>query len=312
MSLDPRSRGEQQRAQSAVVHNNRGGITLSVDPASGRLRSPRKSEFHSPDCGCQHCRRVCCIFCHDSDASKTEPFIGLPGFGRHIQQRHPGEYQFSSQRRLDQRIVRALAQRRLNRELQTQENLGIRKIPIGKITPQTVAHLEAEVRASRRKIREGSYSRRQDSLFLSAIEEADRSIRPNLQRDLDRQVRRLLYELEAGDKTGIPPTVERKTLFDPRVAIELLKLEYGLNRSWSFVVHLVCVYGINALVEAMQHEGIVPPTYIPMVARPSDIIEKELEPLRHSIIETKHLRGAAKKNHEKRMARLEQLGEELP
>lgn len=232
-----------------MVTNKRSQL---YDDGSNRLRDTRPTDFHPPECGCAYCRTMCCVPCHMADPSNTKTWKSIQGFSRHIQAIHsewalPGnaESKVNRIRRTIRAVALAKEQKRFTRQ-------GLKTVPIKKFNEEHLKQIDRWVSAIERDP--------SSNLLLGAITLADeRFVKRST---FESQVRDLTASVGQGIRTGLYVTTERKTHYDPRVALEVLKLCWTLGRGWSFVVHLLLLYGLNAFAENLKNEGISPPTRV--------------------------------------------------
>lgn len=249
-------------AQKEPRYNSNGGIDL-VDDGTNRLRDVRKTDSHPQDCACLHCRQVCCLLCRLRDPeAPVKIWRGLTGFGRHVQSKHPQVVEFKRDQRKTKALTRQLQELSVAKEAKRFERTGLRRVPLKMIG-------ERELRAISNWI-DGARRNRPDELLLTAIELADERFPTKTK--FDQAMRRLTMEVERGLKTGTYVTSQRQTHFDPRVAQEVYKLCYATGRGWSFIVHLLLLYGINSFVETLVSEGLVPPTTTTSLPDPAQIV----------------------------------------
>jgi hypothetical protein len=113
-----------------------------------------------------------------------------------------------------------------------------------------------------------------ERIYLEAIEK----VRDGFHQEVlpyKQTLRALQALIEESTKTEKPIATTKEVCFDPRVALEITKLMWGLNRGYSFVVHILCIYGLQAIVQGLHREGITPPVYLAEVPPPHEILAED-------------------------------------
>lgn len=265
------------RSKEAASRNLNGGRVL-IDDGSGRLREQTPADTHSLDCACHFCRKVCCLACHQHSEPGGKIWVGLTGFGRHVQSRHPHLHIYDASVARQKRLIKQLKQVAAAKEIRRVQRSGIRRVNLKNITERDLQTLAKWVADARVTLREGGGNSSADPLLLGAIEKADEH---NLsRRRFEVATRALASEIERGRRTGVLVTSQRTTHYDPRVAAELFKIAYALGKGWSFVNHIVLLYGLEALCKELATEGLSPPTTIPKIPKPEDILRSGLDVLK--------------------------------
>ena len=198
---------------------------------------------HKPDCDCHLHIETQCEHC-------GEKMIGTTRLGRHVQLKHPEHWiprkQPKSARVLAARVLQSHA---VATEMKRLARRGIRflpKTPLGKV----------DVDIINAWIREMETGSADEKMLLGGLDTVERGIRS--QKDFAL----LQASIKESAKLGmndLPGLYDRRTWFNTDVAGECLKLAFALNRSWSFSVHLLLLYGLDALAEELATTGIEPP-----------------------------------------------------
>lgn len=197
--------------------------------------------------------------------------MSLGAWGRHLASQHPAHYDFSRSVRKTKRLAKAVAELNVAKQSKKFENRSLRQVPIERIRERDLKTIADWTRLGR----EGASmdkSRRQDPLLLTAVEMADDAFAN--QKKYEQAVRGLAHDIARGAKTASLTLTERKTFFDPRISLEVFKIMWATRRGWSFVIHLLLCYGINAFVESLYTEGLSPSNTIPEAPSPEDMVRQ--------------------------------------
>lgn len=195
-----------------------------------------------------------------------------------MQSGHPHLHTYDASVARQKRLIKQLKQVAAAKEIRRVQRSGIRRVNLKNITERDLQTLAQWVADARVTIREGGGNSSADPLLLGAIEKADEH---NLsRRRFEVATRALASEIERGRRTGVLVTSQRTTHYDPRVAVELFKIAYALGKGWSFVNHIVLLYGLEALCKELATEGLSPPTTIPKIPKPEDILRSGLDVLK--------------------------------
>lgn len=149
--------------------------------------------------------------------------------------------------------AKVLQSHEVAKEMKRLGERGIRFLPKGRLDKQTVAMINAWV------TRMNDSAKASDNLLIAGMEQAEKGIASI------REFNRLKESIKESAKLGqgnLPGLWQRSTWFNPQVAGEILKLAFTLNRSWSFCVHLLLLYGLESLADELATVGPHPPTEI--------------------------------------------------
>jgi hypothetical protein len=236
---------------------------------------------HGEDCGCAVCRRMSCIVCTPSDVV----WVGLPAFSKHVKDVHTATwYEFYKtesisgrprtaqsarfrRERMLERAETALREARAVDEIFKASKHELRSVPVEAVTDALRSQVAAFASAVKK------LPRMREKLFLEAVERVDDAwATPDAYRRALRGLQALVEEASASKK---PTVVSKETSFDPRVALEITKLGYAMGKGWSFTVHLLCLYGIDAVVQGLNREGIAPPSAVGTIPSPDVIMRAD-------------------------------------
>lgn len=233
--------------------------------------------------GCHLCTPVSCIA--DSICSGVV-WNGLTAFGRHLQARHPeayaaykgktisGRYKWNKPMPTEDEKAQKLAvvatQLRFIEEVNRASNElgdGIRAIPLENISDVTREQVRAWIAAIKRlpSVRQ--------KLCMEAIGRSKDSYVNNAA--YKEALHALQLIIEESSVRNKPSLITKSVNFDPRVALEVVKLARATGQSYSFSLHLLCLYGLSAIADGLIREGITPPTEIPHLPQPSAILEAD-------------------------------------
>lgn len=277
------SKEELKRVKEAASRNSNGGRVL-IDDGTGRLREQTKADTHSESCDCHFCRKVCCYSCGSSrnaqGKSGGKVWVGLTGFGRHVQAQHPHLHTYDASVARTTRLTKQLKAVAAAKEIRKIARSGLRRVNLKNITERDLKTLSEWVASAQSSASRGGSDGMDsgDPLLLGAIQAADESYISRGR--FEAATRALVSEIEKGRRSGMLVTSQRTTHYDPRVAIELFKICYALGKGWSFVNHIVLLYGLEALCKELATEGLSPPTKIPQIPKPESIIQAGLNVLK--------------------------------
>lgn len=265
---------------------------VSKASPEGRARALKHGDYlskaaeHPAECECHLCRRVWCILC---PAILRVEWVGLTSFGSHLKACHAKNWhlmrshnmtvsgkrwntKWSTKPRVTHYQVSSLhavaREMRVSREIERASGKGVKALPLDDITDATRLQITEWIGAIKRL--PGIRKR----LFMEAIEATTDGYNGDLQ-EYRRHLIVLQTILEETSISGKPAVITKDVCFDPRVAIEIAKLSYALDRSWSFVVHLCALYGLRAITDGLRSEGIAPPSTVATVPRPKTILKAD-------------------------------------
>ncbi len=147
--------------------------------------------------------------------------------------------------------AKVLQANEIQKEMKRLGQRGLRFLPKGKLDKTTVAMINAWAD------RMNNSAKASDNLLIAGMEQAEQGIKSIKDFNKIKQSIKESAKLSQGDLPGL---WDRKVWFNPQVAGELLKLAFTLNRSLSFCVHLVLLYGLESLAEEISTVGPHPPT----------------------------------------------------
>lgn len=258
----------------------------------GRARALKHGDYlskaaeHPAECECHLCRRVWCIVC--PKILRVE-WVGLTSFGSHLKACHPDHWHMlrshnmtvSGRRwntkwgtkprvtRYQVNSIHAVAREiRVSREIERASSKGVKALPLDQITDATRLQISEWIGAVKRL--PGVRKR----LFMEAVEATTDGYNGDLQ-EYRRHLLVLQTILEEASISGKPAVITKEVCFDPRIAIEISKLSYALDRSWSFVVHLCALYGLRAITDGLRSEGITPPSAVATVPSTRTILKAD-------------------------------------
>jgi hypothetical protein len=267
-------------ADKSLSRNSRGGLDL-IDDGSGRLREKSRADFHTPDCQCHFCRKLSCIACYQIYGT-TKIWRSLTGFGRHLQIMHPHLHTFQSSEAKARKLTRQLRSLKTAQEIKKLKRSGLRRVNLKRITNAELQRIDTWLKQQADLQREDKSA---DPMMLEAIRKADDKY---LTKTIFEQATRALQsEIERGARLAVPVTSKRTTYFDPRVSLEILKVCYATGRGWSFIVHILLLYGLESFIDGLDEDGFSPPGYIPKVPKPETILAGTGNSIIDSILESR-------------------------
>jgi hypothetical protein len=154
--------------------------------------------------------------------------------------------------------AKVLQAKQVAEEMKRLGKRGIRFLPKGRLDQQTINMIEAWSK----KLSDSS--KVSDNFLIAGMDHAEAGVKSI------KEFNRLKQSIKESAKLGmndLPGLWPRQVWFNPQVAGELLKLAFTLNRSLSFVTHLVLLYGLEALAEELSTVGPHPPTEISSPSR---------------------------------------------
>jgi hypothetical protein len=158
--------------------------------------------------------------------------------------------------------TKVLQARAVASEMKRLKDRGIRFLPKGRLDKQTIAMINAWADKL------NNSAKVSDNLIIAGMDQAEDGIKSV------REFTKLKASIKESAKLGLnnlPGLWDRKIWFNCQIAGELLKLAFTLNRSFSFCVHLVLLYGLESLAEELSTVGPHPPNEI---SSPSKTIAK--------------------------------------
>jgi len=147
-------------------------------------------------------------------------------------------------------------------EMKRLKERGVRFLPKGRLDKQTITMVNAWADKL------NNSAKVSDNLIIAGMDQVEEGIKSI------KEFTKLKAQIKESMKLGLnnlPGLWPRKVWFNPQVAGELLKLAFTLNRSFSFCVHLVLLYGLESLAEELSTVGPHPPNEI---SSPSKSIAK--------------------------------------
>jgi hypothetical protein len=243
-----------------------------------------ESEKHPPGCICVHCVTISCILCNEDE---RVVWRGLPGFSRHVQYCHPkfwvehhqkititGKQRYAQNRSagtilrnpkiVRQKISRAAQEFRAIEEISKASSAGLRVIPTKHLDDTTRFQVEKWIKGIK------NLPKLRKRLFMEAVEKTEDKYRDEV--SYRRSLKAIQMVIEESTALKKPTVVTHEVSFDPQVALEIVKLCWALNRGWSFVVHLLALYGLKSITENLHNAGISPPSTLSHLPMPSKII----------------------------------------
>jgi hypothetical protein len=149
--------------------------------------------------------------------------------------------------------VKVLQANEVQKEMKRLGKRGIRFLPKGRLDKFTISMINAWADKM------NNSAKASDNLLIAGMDQAEKGVASI------REFNRLKESIKESAKLGqgdLPGLWQKSIWFNPQVAGELLKLAFSLNRSISFVCHLVLLYGLEALAEELSTVGPHPPTEI--------------------------------------------------
>jgi hypothetical protein len=200
---------------------------------------------HPEDCQCHLHIATDCPYCEWTG-------IGTTRRGTHIKKEHPDKFvgRVTSASRLAAKVLQA---HYVAQEMKRLSDKGIRFLPSKHLDYQVKQNIQAWM---------GQLKRSQDvrhNLLVEGLDKAERGVQSI------RDFKRLQTAIVQSSKLSPDGSVglyKRHTHYNTSVAGEILKLSFALNKTWSFAVHLLLLYGLEAMAEQIATTGVLPPTEI--------------------------------------------------
>jgi hypothetical protein len=149
---------------------------------------------------------------------------------------------------------------------------GIRFLPKGKLDKQTIDMVNAWC------TKLSDSSKASDNLLIAGMDHAEKGVKSI--KDFNTLKRQIIESSKLG-LNNLPGLWPRQVWFNPQVAGELLKLAFTLNRSLSFTVHLVLLYGLESLAEELSTVGPHPPNEIGSPSR--ELAQNQKQAVRNDV-----------------------------
>jgi hypothetical protein len=130
---------------------------------------------------------------------------------------------------------------------------GVRFLPKGKLDRSTVDMVNAWIK----KMKDSA--KVSDNLLIAGIDHSEGGVSSIKEFNQIKASIAQAAKLGLDDKPGL---WDRKTHYNPTVAGEVLKLAFTLDKSFSFAVHLLLLYGLESMAEEISTTGPHPPTDI--------------------------------------------------
>ena len=154
-------------------------------------------------------------------------------------------------------VAKALQAQQVAKEINRLAKRGLRFLPSTKLDATT----RTLVNAWQKKL--GGSAVASENLLIAGLEKAERGIHSI--KEFNTLKASILNSRQVGNP-ALPGLYTRSTHFNTEVAGEILKLAFSLNKSWSFAVHILLLYGLEAMAEQIATQGALLPT---KVASPS-------------------------------------------
>lgn len=184
--------------------------------------------------------------------------MGTARLGTHMYYHHPQHFEPKRKESVKKLAAKVLQSHAVAKEINRLAERGVRFLPknaMGKVEVQMV-----QAWLQRMK---GSDDVKQ-RMLLGGMERAERGI--HSQQEFLRLQKNIKALAELDDR-DLPGLYQHSTYFTPGVAGEILKLAFALNKSWSFSVHLLLLYGLDALAEQIAKAGPHPPEFLSKPAK---------------------------------------------
>ena len=130
---------------------------------------------------------------------------------------------------------------------------GVRFLPKGKMDKTDVLLVNDWIKKM------NNSARVSENLLIAAIDQSEKGIASIKEFNQIKASIKMSAELGLDNKPGL---WNRSTHYNPTVAGEILKLAFSMNKSFSFAVHLLLLYGLESLAEEISTTGPHPPTDI--------------------------------------------------
>ncbi len=244
--------------------------------------NPRIPEIHlkhQQPCACHLCRTLSCRLCGPSI-----PIIwtGVGAYANHVYMTHrpihdlwykertllgnarKGQRYFTKLRQASEEVLSLSKKLRAAEELEKASAVGMHAIPLDAINDLSRDQIKKFLGAVNRL---PGVSRK---LFMEAVSKVDDGFKTK--NDYRKALELAKVVTEEATSSGKYAVLERKVYFDPRVSVEIIKLAYALDRGYSFIVHLLLLYGLKALSSGLRREGITPPSDVVSIPSPADIV----------------------------------------
>ncbi len=244
--------------------------------------NPRVPEIHlkhKQPCACHLCVQMSCLHC-----GPEVPIVwtGIGAFSHHVYARHrtihdawytertlmgnvrKGQSKFTKLRRASEEVLSLSKKLRAAEELEKASAVGMHAVPLDAINDLTRDQIKKFLGAVNRL---PGVSRK---LFMEAVSKVDDGFKTK--NDYRKALELAKVVTEEATSSGKYAVLERKVYFDPRVSVEIIKLAYALDRGYSFIVHLLLLYGLKALSAGLRREGITPPSDVVSIPSPADIV----------------------------------------
>jgi hypothetical protein len=206
----------------------------------------------------------------------------MAGFGFHVKSNHPAVYKalgnktvagtekywyYSSPENRAKRLHAAAQQIRFIEEVNKASDFDLARVPINEITDVTRAQVKAFIGAVKK------LPGLRTKLYMEAIERSGDGYKtPAAYKSALRTIELVIEEATIAQK---PTVVQKQVSFDPRVALEIVKLTHALGKGYSFTLHLLCLYGLRAITDGLVRDGINPPRDVPHVPLATAVLDAD-------------------------------------
>ena len=149
--------------------------------------------------------------------------------------------------------AKALQAHEVAKEMKRLGERGVRFLPKGRMDKETADMVKAWI------TRMNDSSKVSENLLIAGIDHSEKGVTSIREFNAIKKSIKQSADLGLDDKPGL---WNRATHFNPTVAGEVLKLAFTLDKSFSFAVHLLLLYGLESLAEEISTTGPHPPTDI--------------------------------------------------
>jgi hypothetical protein len=191
--------------------------------------------------------------------------MGTAQRGRHIQSRHPQNWVPSKGKSVKAHAAKMLQTRQAAKEIERLGGRGVRFLP-KVLDPHAITMVNNWIKNMKNS------SRASDNLLIAGIDQSEDGISSIKEFNQIKASIKAFARLGLDDKPGL---WDRKTHYNPTIAGEVLKLAFLLGQSFSFAVHLLLLYGLEAMAEEVATTGPHPPSGIGSPSKAIDEIQKQ-------------------------------------